>query len=446
MPLSHFRYSPAFFAALASLALAASTSLAQDTGSSVYSLPEPAPVTSAQTQVLQQVPASSATGRAANDVTPNAQPVAQTERRFRYELSGIVRGVWDDNIYNSSFNKKSDFYFTIEPSLVLSLGNVGEGHNGLIFTYQPSFYVFVDNSNNNTVQQLIQLTANRQFGHLSLSLSADVRLLDGTDLNSLSDPNGHQANLDVQGRNRHQIYEAQLSGSYDLTGKLFISGGGSCYADEYSGQQLISSRNFGGNLYLNYIYSDKLTIGVGSNAGITTQSSNTSDQTFEQANVRLTYNLSAKIGMSATAGAEFRQLDNASGTEVRPAFTLAAGYSPFDGTSISLSGSEQTYVSASAFGQNYSELTVNFSITQRFLQRFFFGFAVGYTNSDYYSAVQTVSASRNDNFYYLTPSVDFNVTRYWTVGAYYVHREDSSNIPFFSFVDNQVGFRTKLTF
>jgi hypothetical protein len=445
VPSPHFRHPAAFFAAVLFLISGGSALFAQQ-GSAVYSLPEPSSVTPSQAQVLQQPAVQSPAGSTDAEVSPNGQPVSPTERRFHYELSGTLRGIWDDNIYNSSFNKKSDFYFAIEPSIILSLGNVGEGHNGLVFTYQPSFFIFLDNSTNDTTQHLIRLAGSRQFGHLSLSLAGDVRLLDGTDLNSLSDPTGHQANLDVQGRNRHQVYEAQLGGSYDLTGKLFLSGGGTFSADEYS-EPLISSQNFGGNLYLNYIYSDKLTVGVGTNGGINTVSSGGGgDQFFEQANVRLSYAATGKIGVSATAGAEFRQFEDNSGTEVNPVFALSAGYSPFDGTSIALSGSSQIYNSASFAGQDYTETTINLSVSQRLLQRFILGLAVGYTNTNYFQAVQGISAIRNDDFYYVSPSIDFNVTRYWTLGAYYTHREDSSNLPFFGFVDNQVGFRTKLTF
>ena len=416
----------------------------QDTGSSVYSLPAPSQVTPDEAQTLQSQPAvQSPVGPPGADVSPNAQPVSDIPRRFHYELSGTVRGVWDDNIFNSSFNKTSDFYFVIEPSIILSLGD--NSHNALTFTYQPSIYLFLDDTNNDGVQHLIHLAGSHQFGHLSLSLSQDVRILDGTDLNSLTDPTGHQANLDVQGRNKHQVYETNLSGSYDLTGKLFLSGGGNFYADEYSGA-LISSRNFGGNLYLNYNYSDKLVIGVGSNGGINTTSDNSGDQYYVQTNLRIGYSATAKIAISATAGAEFREFENNSGTEINPVFNLSASYTPFDGTSISLTGSSQIYNSASFAGQDYTETTINLAVSQRFLQRFILGVAIGYTNTSYFNAVEGITALRNDDFYYLSPSIDFNVTRYWTVGAYYVHRDDSSNIPFFGFVDNQVGFRTKLTF
>ena len=237
-----------------------------------------------------------------------------------------------------------------------------------------------------------------------------------------------------------------MSGSYDLTGKLFLSGGGNFFADQYS-SSLSSSQYFSGNLFINYNYSEKLVMGIGGTGGYNTVGGTISnDQTFEQANVRFGYAATSKISVSATAGAEFRQFEKTSGTDVNPVFTLAASYAPFDGTGFSLSGSRQTRNSASLAGQDYSETTINFSVTQRFLQRFFFGFAVGYSNSDYFSAASGVTASRNDDFFYITPSVDFNVTRYWTFGAYYVHREDNSSFAFFSFNDNQFGIRTKLTF
>jgi hypothetical protein len=38
------------------------------------------------------------------------------------------------------------------------------------------------------------------------------------------------------------------------------------------------------------------------------------------------------------------------------------------------------------------------------------------------------------------------ITRFLSVGAYYLHREDSSNINFFSFYDNQVGVRATFRF
>lgn len=380
-------------------------------------------------------------------LAPTGSPVAETPRRFKYTLSATVRGIYDDNIYNSSSNPVSDYSFAIEPAIFIGLGDSG-GVNYLSLTYHPSIFLFVNNSQNDGAQHIIQLQAGRQFGHLSLSFSQDVQILDGTDLNSLADPTGHQANIDVSGRQRHQLYGSQLSASYDLTGKLFLSGGGTFSADQYQ-SPLVSSQFLSGNLFINYHYSEKLTVGLGGTGGYnTTDNPGTisNDQTFEQANVRLSYSATAKISLNASFGIEFRQFANSSGSDVSPVYALSASYQPFDGTSLSLSGSRTTMNSASLVGQDFANTTINFSLNQRLMQRFFFGFAIGYTNDSYFSTLTGLSANREDNFYYISPSVDFNVTRFWTFGAYYVHREDSSSVPFSSFTDNQVGIRTKLTF
>ena len=410
-----------------------------------FSEPAPPVISSHEAEVLQAGPAPAQAAPPLNAVP--GQPISGIPRRFQYSLSATARGVYDDNIFNSSFHKVSDYYFTIEPAIFVGFGS-SEGVNSLSLTYHPSLFLFADNSQNDAVQQLIRLQAAHRFGHLSLSFAQDVQLLDGTDLNSLSDPNGHQANTDVSGRNRHEIYNSQLSGSYDLTGKLFLSGGGGFSADEYP-SSLISSQNFSGNLFINYIYSDKLTVGLGGTGGYNTTDSIgpiSNDQTFEQGNVRLNYAATAKIGLSASGGIEVRQFANSSGNNVSPVYELAASYQPFDGTSLSLSGSRRTMNSASLAGQDFSETTINAALTQRFMQRFFIGVAVGYTNSDYFSTVSGFTANRSDNFYYVSPSIDFNVTRFWTFGAYYTHRKDSSSVSFSNFTDNQLGIRTKLTF
>ena len=158
------------------------------------------------------------------------------------------------------------------------------------------------------------------------------------------------------------------------------------------------------------------------------------------------YRATGKISLSGSAGIEFRQAESSSGSDISPVFDLSASYQPFDGTAISLTGSRRTQNSAVLAGQDFGETTISASVTQRFMQRFTLTFAVGYTNSDYFSVVDGLSATRTDDYFYIEPAVDAKVTRYWTVGAYFLHREDSSNVSSFGFEDNQVGLRSTVTF
>jgi hypothetical protein len=376
------------------------------------------------------------------------RPVAETPRRFQYAFTVTMRGVYDDNINISSFNRISDFYFTIEPSITLGLGGDGsEGSNALSLIYRPSAFLFADHSENDTIQHLVRLTGQHQFGRLSLSLSQDVQILDGADLNSISDPTGHNANIDVGQRTRHNVFTTQLSDSYDLTGKLFLSNSFGFAIDDYPSQAQIGSKNFSGNLFINYNYSEKLVLGFGGTGGYNTVDTSSPDQTYEQANVRLTYRATAKVSLNASGGLEFRQFENNSrGTYVSPVYDLAATYQPFDGTSISLSGSRHTANSASLGGQDYASTTISVGLTQRFMRRFSLGLSAGYENSNYFSTVQGINATRDDDYYYIEPAVDCTITRFWTAGAYYLHRQDSSSFDLFSFYDNQFGIRTTLTF
>ena len=85
-------------------------------------------------------------------------------------------------------------------------------------------------------------------------------------------------------------------------------------------------------------------------------------------------------------------------------------------------------------------------IQQRLLQRIYLGLAAGYENADYFATATGVSATRNDDYYFVEPSVDVLITRYLSAGIYYLHRQDFSSFDFFSFYDNQVGVRATLRF
>lgn len=377
----------------------------------------------------------------------SGQQLAETPRRLHYGVTVTVRGIYDDNINISNVVHEDDYYFSIEPSVFFRYGDdTAEGNNAFSFIYRPQIFLFVNNSENDAVQHLIRVQANHNFGRLTVALSQDVQILDGADLNSLSDPTGHNANIDVGQRARHNIYTTQISDSYDLTGKLFLSNSIGLYIDDYEGS-FIDSRNIYGNLFINYRYSDKLSIGLGGTAGYNPGEQGNPDQTYEQANVRANYAATAKVSVTASAGVEFRQFENDTrGTYVTPVFDLGASYQPFDGTAITLSGNRRVQNSASLGGQDYTTTNIHLAIAQRFLRRFSLGLAVGYENSEYFSTFQGVNATRSDDYYYVQPSIDATIARWWTAGGYYLYRQNSSSLSFFSFDDNQVGFRTTFTF
>ena len=108
--------------------------------------------------------------------------------------------------------------------------------------------------------------------------------------------------------------------------------------------------------------------------------------------------------------------------------------------------SRRTLNSAVLAGQDFASTTISLAARQRLFQRVYLGLNVGYQNSDYFSTISGISANRNDDYFFVQPTVDVMVTRFWSVGAYYVHRQNDSSFDAFTFDNNQVGFRTVLTF
>ena len=232
-------------------------------------------------------------------------------------------------------------------------------------------------------------------------------------------------------RTKHNIYTSALSGSYQLTGKFFSA------AEGISPSTIIPARrsarkNFSGNLFINYNYSPKLVVGVGGTAGYNTVQNSSPDQTYEQVNARLSYIATGKVSFSGTGGGEFRQFgSNGSqhifftGLHAQRASTsrltgprsasAAPGTRPIRLRSPARITLPPTSISVSASGS---------------CRRASLGVAVGYENANYFSTISGFTATRNDDYYYVEPSVDVNVTRYWSVGAYYLHRQDASSFSF----------------
>ncbi|PYK32004.1 MAG: hypothetical protein DME57_01575 [Verrucomicrobia bacterium] len=238
--------------------------------------------------------------------------VSSEPRRFQYNLQISVRGVYDDNIELSHTDRVSDWYFSIEPVLTLGVGDIaGHEDNFLRLDYFPAFFLFLSDSEHDAFQQVIHVQGQHRFGRLTLGLSEEVAILDGTDVRGLSDQTtpGSHPNLDVAGRTKFQTYRTRLDASYDLSGKTFLTSEINSLITNYNSSSLFSSGDVSANLFMNYHYSDKLVVGVGGTGGYNFVEDPNPNETFEQANMRLAYQASGKLTFAASGGVEFRQFE-----------------------------------------------------------------------------------------------------------------------------------------
>jgi hypothetical protein len=187
-------------------------------------------------------------------------------------------------------------------------------------------------------------------------------------------------------------------------------------------------------------------VGIGGTFGYTWVDDPSTNQSFEQINLRLNYEMTAKLALWASAGVEFRQFDGNRDTYDSPVFELGLTYHPFSGTFLTLAAGRRIYPSGYVSNQDFGATYVAGRFQQRLFHRVYFGLGAGYENSDYISTNRNVSATRNDDYWFIEPSVDVLITRWLSAGVYYLHREDSSNQDFFDWKDNQVGVRATVRF
>ena len=418
---------------------------------------EPLPSSSdnaeAQTDAAPLQPATSLGGLDSRNLTLGGETVSPKElpaaepRRFHYSFALTVRAVYDDNIFLTNTNKVDDWYFAIEPRLTVGFGDMeGRNENYVRLDYMPSIILYADHSNENAVSHLIELEGQYRFSRLTLNLFQGVYILDGTNINSIVDTTGLFANLDTSTFTRLNLFTTRLRANYELTAKLFLTGEVDAWVYDYPDPGFISSEMISGGLYINYVVTPKLTIGAGGTFGYNWVDNPSTDQTFEQANFRLNYQVTGKLGLSASAGVEIRQFDDQRGDYVSPVFELGGIYQPFDGTTITLAAGRRALNSGVFEDQDFWTTYIVGRFQQRLFRRVYFGLAGGYENSDYFATTSGVNAARNDDYFFISPSIDVLITRWVSVGAYYLHREDNSNIDFFSFDNNQVGLRATFRF
>src|SRR5215471_37210 len=402
--------------------------------------------TTAQTSAISEPVAGGPYGGfSTKNIAVGGGPPSSEPRRFHYGFLFTVRGVWDDNIFLSHTNKTSDYYFAIEPQLTLGFGDMeGRSRSYLRLDYMPSGLLFVNHSDEDAFNQLIHLEGGYTSGRLRLSLAQDVVLLQSANLNSFIDTTGLWANTDASAPTRVNIFNTHLTAAYDLTGKLFLQGEFDSYIYFYPNN--ISDYTVSGGLYLYYNWLPKVSVGVGGTFGYNWVDDPTPNQAFEQVNARLNYQATAKLGVYASAGAEFRQFDGNRSTYTTPVFEVGLTHHPFDGTTINLAAGRRIYNSGFLGAQDFADTYFVGRFQQRLFRRLYFGLGAGYENSNYFAAAANVDATRNDNYWFIEPSLDVLITRWLNAGVYYLHRDDNSNIDTFSFDDNQVGVRATVRF
>jgi len=365
---------------------------------------------------------------------------------FDYAIHLSIRRAYDDNIALTRMHRLDDWFVQIQPSLMLGIGEVAKQENFLMLNYLPSIYRYDDHSEFDAVQHIVRLQGGYKTSNLTLRLIQDIAILNNIVLAAASE---ERSGLGTRnGRTDLDIYNTDLSANYNMTPRDFIFAELRMNRTEYA-SPLISSELYVADLYLNHGFSDKLVLGVGVEGGYNAVDFPTPDQTMVRANAHLNYTPGKEFSLDFIVGEEFRDFDNiARGTYSTPVSAISATYMPCDSTKIVLNATRQIYNSAARTAQDYVDTNVSGMIRERACKQSYLTLLGGYEHVEYFNTIDLPIPlpTLRDDYFYVQPSADILLTRYWSFGGYYLRRQNSGSISTVDFYSNEAGVRTTIKF
>ena len=357
---------------------------------------------------------------------------------------------YNDNIFIDA-NKRGDAITTIEPGIILALGDFRDvlprlgtfehvyldplddtdaPQRYIYLDYHPSIYVFARTSSQNAVDESLNLYGNYNFPKLGLALHAQYQKL------SIED-------IDAGDRIDREFYTLDLTAFYEQSTKTSWEFDFGVRDREYQAPYTSSTELVSQN-FLNYAYGPKTQFSVGFAVGYLDYR-NIVNQTYQQGLLRVTSVQFAKLDFVASGGIEYRENIGGNNNVIGGIFNVTANFHPYDGTIVTLLASRDTEPSAIA-NEDVTYTRVGVSLNQRFLSRIYLTLSASYGNSDY-STVQTgQSLSRTDNVEEFFASVGTDVTAYATLQCTYQFRNSTSTEAGRTYTENIGGVDVRFTY
>lgn len=392
-------------------------------------------------------PAQSPTGTNPTALTAPSAPATSsivtegdTGGRWPIRLGLSVDSLYDDNIYIRQNNRVGDFMWVVSPSATYESGRLeDEPDNYLKVRYTPSFVEFLDETQNDSINHNALFSYQ---GHVN-------KLSYGIEQSYVKDTS---PNRDVGARLTSQYLGTRVFGTYELTGKLLLDVEGTQSISRY--QIGFDTNEWTGSGFLDYDIFPKTRVGIGATYGeldvlgvlsSVTPNNFGANQTYEQGHVRIIYQPTDKLSLTARFGGEIRQYQNSSTETTNPVVSISLNYQPFDSLTLIGTAYRRTVPSITLAGANYDDSGIDLTARQRLLQKFFLGLRTAYDHSNYFSVSTGNSTGLEYDYYTVRPSLDYEANKYFTLGVYYQYQKNESTQAG-GFADNQIGMRAVVSY
>lgn len=370
----------------------------------------------------------------------NDRDLAYMSKDRVIRFSGRLSAGWwyDDNINLSeggAQNKKvGDSYYNLRPSLDLSISPSDSGLTVAV-SYDTDFQWYLGKTVHDIFNQNVGLNVNYdRGGKLRSYLTTTYASIDG-------------GNVDVGDRVQQNIWLLAAGLQYDFTGKLTGGVGFSKELLDYSGHYFPSD-SYNTSAYFDYAIGAKTKIGLGANFDYTDVEGGSDYRSYEL-NFRFSWAPTARLSFNSTFGAMYLESTAGGFSQTTPVATLNLNYDIFGTgkTSATLGVSRSFQPSAVLVNESYFSNDVVLNITQHMTERLQFSLGLGYEFADYQATAARINASREDNFYFIRPTLTYAICRSLSSSLFYqFSKDDSTGFGSSSFERNAAGVMVNYAF
>ncbi|BDS07614.1 hypothetical protein NT6N_26540 [Oceaniferula spumae] len=334
-------------------------------------------------------------------------PADATSLKDHFHLSASAGVRYEDNIFLTSTNEKSDVITTISATLRFVSAEDGAAENTFSVAYSPSYSMYASDSDSNNLGHALTFTLGKEMPKTSIRFNLSYSKSSGS-------------NRFVSGIVDHGSLNAGLSISHLLTGKTSLNLGFGYGFDNFGNGALFDNNSYNVRLGLRYQATGKISVGP----YVSYRNTDLSDGggSFDQAvygyGVSATYRVTGKTTLTGSIGGSTNSFsDSGSGSdESALTWSIGANHQISEKTSIRASFYRNYKASYTFEDAGYLATGLALSATHTVSDRLSLYATVTYENDDYFRATNS-SYRLEEDYYSLVLGSNYRFSNGLSVGA-----------------------------
>jgi hypothetical protein len=351
-------------------------------------------------------------------------PHAGEKRTQGVDLGFLVSAAYDDNIFLSADNAKSDLVLRAAPSIGYRKGDRETQDGGYLkVAYRPTGVVYTQGNGDNRVDHEAALAV----GIRGKSVAFDYSVAYG----KLGD-----ATADTGRETDRQLVDQIIRIAWIPRDKLALELAAGQSVADYADKVLLDSREAFGEVALRYAYSPKTRVGLAYRAG-RFEVDESDDQTFHRLTASMEWQPREKLRVEVAAGVEKRKYS--SGSSVTPVLEGRLDWTPSEKTNFYLNAYRRELASAFSPGQNYRLTGVAAGVSQKISDKWSAHLQAGFERASYRQVDGTEGDVGTDRLWFVRPSIEYRFTEELGLEIFYRVASNDSNRTGFGYDQQTAG-------